>query len=484
MVFTFLTFLAIAEATFALPLHTFSHPKFPRHCKTIPPEVPPNEIDPHLWSKLCLSAALVVLGGVFSGLTLGLMGLDQLHLRVLAESSSSPRQRRNAQKVLQLMKKGRHWVLLLSNVRSMPTLLPISKSCLFNCLLQVGGGVAAIAISTTAIVIFGCVPVTSITPDSVANFPICVISYREIIPQAISVRYGLAIGAACADFVLGLMWIMAPIAYPIARLLDHILGVHKSHTYRKAELKSLLQFHKTGEEPLMEEEISILNSVLELSTKNVKSLMTPLKKLDELLTTGYSRFPVHAPGEPLTFIGLLLVKKLLRYDPTQQLPVSSFASSILPEAHPTVNCFQALDYFQTGRAHLLLISNTPGRPGGAIGVVTLEEIVDETDQYEDNVSKRRAKRLVTARVMKGIVEHDSGSRSGTDSTSVVTVSSTSTVAEGSQSKGVPIHTGTEESVDEHSTLLSPADGILGAKTVSRIESWRWDTQHVQKYGSV
>lgn len=480
MVFTFLTFLAIAEATFALPLHTFSHPKFPRHCKTIPPEVPPNEIDPHLWSKLCLSAALVVLGGVFSGLTLGLMGLDQLHLRVLAESSSSPRQRRNAQKVLQLMKKGRHWVLvvlLLSNVIVNET-LPIFLDS------AVGGGVAAIAISTTAIVIFG-----------------------EIIPQAISVRYGLAIGAACADFVLGLMWIMAPIAYPIARLLDHILGVHKSHTYRKAELKSLLQFHKTGEEPLMEEEISILNSVLELSTKNVKSLMTPLKdvvtlsadtilddkKLDELLTTGYSRFPVHAPGEPLTFIGLLLVKKLLRYDPTQQLPVSSFASSILPEAHPTVNCFQALDYFQTGRAHLLLISNTPGRPGGAIGVVTLEdiieeiiseEIVDETDQYEDNVSKRRAKRLVTARVMKGIVEHDSGSRSGTDSTSVVTVSSTSTVAEGSQSKGVPIHTGTEESVDEHSTLLSPADGILGAKTVSRIESWRWDTQHVQKYGSV
>lgn len=27
---------------------------------------------------------------------------------------------------------------------------------------------------------------------------------------------------------------------------------------------------------------------------------------------------------------------------------------------------------QTGRAHLLLISNTPGKEGGAIGVVTLE----------------------------------------------------------------------------------------------------------------
>lgn len=29
-------------------------------------------------------------------------------------------------------------------------------------------------------------------------------------------------------------------------------------------------------------------------------------------------------------------------------------------------------YSQTGRAHLLLISRTPGKPGGAIGVITLE----------------------------------------------------------------------------------------------------------------
>jgi len=95
--------------------------------------------------------------------------------------------------------------------------------------------------------------------------------------------------------------------------------------------------------------------------------------------------------------------------------VSKLPLSILPEAKPTINCFQALDYFQTGRAHLLLISNTPGIAGGAIGVITLEdvieeiiseEIVDETDQYEDNQSKRRARRITTADVMRGIVERE------------------------------------------------------------------------------
>ena len=55
---------------------------------------------------------------------------------------------------------------------------------------------------------------------------------------------------------------------------------------------------------------------------------------------------------------------------------------------------------QTGRAHLLLLSRTPGVEGGAIGVITLEdiikemiseEIIDKTDRYEDNVPKRSAR---------------------------------------------------------------------------------------------
>ncbi|KAF5357567.1 hypothetical protein D9757_013015 [Collybiopsis confluens] len=225
------------------------------------------------------------------------------------------------------------------------------------------------------------------------------------------------------------MYLLSPVAYPIAKLLDRVLGANDTHTYKKAELKSFLQFHRTGEEPLRDDEISILNGVLELNTKSVESIMTPMKDvvklsadtvldhktLDAILLSGYSRFPIHEPGNPLAFVGLLLIKKLLQYDPSQALPISSFQLSILPEAPPTINCFQALDYFQTGRAHLLLVSSMPGFAGGAIGVITLEdiieeiiseEIVDETDRYEDNVSKRRARRATTATIMRGIVERE------------------------------------------------------------------------------
>ncbi|KAJ3727195.1 hemolysin [Lentinula guzmanii] len=337
----------------------------------------PEYGSPEFWWKMGISVLL----------TLGLMGLDELHLRVLAASSDNPTEKKNAKKVLKLMSKGRHWVLvvlLLGNVivnESLPIFLDGA----------IGGGIAAVIISTTAIVIFG------------------------IIPQAVSVRFGLSIGAKCAP----LYSFLSPIAYPTAKLLDKVLGANEAHTYKKAELKSFLQFHRTGEEPLRDDEISILNGVLELNTKSVESIMTPIKDvvklsadtildhktLDAILSSGYSRFPIHEPGNPLAFVGLLLIKKLLQYDPSQSLPISSFPLSILPEAPPTINCFQALDYFQTGRAHLLLISSTPGYAGGALGVITLEdiieeiiseEIVDETDRYEDNVTT----------IMRGIVERE------------------------------------------------------------------------------
>ncbi|KAF9444516.1 DUF21-domain-containing protein [Macrolepiota fuliginosa MF-IS2] len=389
------TVLFLLRTVFASPFGLAST----RHVAAGTPDV--SRDSPEFWWKLFISMILVLAGGVFAGLTLGLMGLDELHLRVLSASSDDPKEQRNARKVLSIMQKGRHWVLvvlLLGNViinESLPIFLDSA----------IGGGVAAIVISTVAI--------------------------GSVIPQAISVRYGLSIGATCAPLVLGMMYLFAPIAWPIAKLLDWILGANEQHTYKKAELKSFLQFHRTGEEPLREDEINILNGVLELNTKNVETIMTPLKDtvvlsadaildhkaVDAILLSGYSRFPVHEPGNPMAFIGLLLVKKespLLNYDPSKALPVSAFPLSILPEAHPSINCFQALDYFQTGRAHLLLISRTPGNPGGAIGVITLEgaeilseEIVDETDRYEDNQSKKRAKRLTTAAVMRGYVHQRS-----------------------------------------------------------------------------
>jgi CBS domain containing-hemolysin-like protein len=130
----------------------------------------------------------------------------------------------------------------------------------------------------------------------------------RIIPQAVSVRYGLSIGARCAPLVLCFMWIFgtflflsfaitvqlinacaeAPIAWPIAKLLYYVLGGNEAHTYKKAELKSFLQFHRHGEEPLRDDEISILNGVLELNNKSVEAVMTRMHVSSSLQGRGPS----------------------------------------------------------------------------------------------------------------------------------------------------------------------------------------------------
>ncbi|GAA5992374.1 hypothetical protein JCM10908_000452 [Rhodotorula pacifica] len=358
------------------------------------PDVPPGSTA--FWWKLGLSAVLVLLGGVFAGLTLGLMGLDLVNLQVLS-TSGDEQERKDATKVMRLLERGRHWVLvvlLLSNVVVNES-LPIFLDSIL------GGGLGAVILSTTLIVIFG-----------------------EIIPQSICARYGLRIGAVAAPFVLALMYIEFPIAYPIAKLLDRLLGEEQGVTYKKAELKTFVGLHRQfGEETLNDDEVTIISSVLELGDKSVAQIMTPLEDIyslpvdtklsqtvvDGILASGHSRIPIHAQGNPTDFVGMLIVKKLISYDPEDEQQIGDFALSVLPETGPDSTCLDVLNYFQQGRSHILLVSRTPGEPGGALGVVSLEdvieemigeEIVDETDLYIDIHAKTKVVRAPARRSAK------------------------------------------------------------------------------------
>lgn len=222
-----------------------------------------------------------------------------------------------------------------------------------------------------------------------------------------------------APYVSALMYFEAPIAYPVARLLDYCIGESHGVVYKKAELRTFVSLHgQIGGESLSEEEVGIISSVLELADKSVYEIMTPLEdayvlsadtvldsaKVDEIIQLGHSRIPVHSPGHFTRFEGMLLVKKLAAYDPHQALPVSSFPLNVLPETSRDATCFDALNYFQQGKSHLLLVSDTPGREGGAIGLVSMEDVteellgsetVDETDVYIDVHKKNKVVRTIT-----------------------------------------------------------------------------------------
>lgn len=123
-----------------------------------------------------------------------------------------------------------------------------------------------------------------------------------------------------------------PIAWPIAKLLDYLLGESHGTLYKKAELKTFVGLHRQiGGETLNEDEVTIISSVLELAEKSVSSIMTGLEDtytlpadavldqdtVDQILALGHSRIPIHTPEDPTDFMGMLIVKKLISYDPSQ-----------------------------------------------------------------------------------------------------------------------------------------------------------------------
>ncbi|OCF37506.1 hypothetical protein I316_00631 [Kwoniella heveanensis BCC8398] len=335
---------------------------------------PPVQTEPHvhvdpnstlfLWYILAI-VALVLLGGVFSGLTLGLMGLDTVNLQVLA-ISGTPDERRQAPRVLKLVGRGRHTMLVVL-------------------LLEHGYSLGWAGMSA-----------------SINKTPFLV---GRILPQSICDRYGLAIGSSFAPLIKVLIVLMYPVAKPIGMVLDFVLGAHSDPvTYRKAELKTFVSLGV--EDKLGEEELGLLGSVLEFSGKRVRDVMTakedmyalPSEKIvdeelvSEILKKGFSRIPVYETQSPGKFIGCLTLRRLVEYDPTDLLPASVLVAQVLPQCQPDLPLLEAMAYFQMGRSHLMLVTSSPGQDKGVLGLVTLEdvveeligkEIIDETDVYID-----------------------------------------------------------------------------------------------------
>ncbi|KAI7745998.1 hypothetical protein M8C21_026862 [Ambrosia artemisiifolia] len=284
---------------------------------------------------------LVLFAGLMSGLTLGLMSLSLVDLEVLAKSGT-PKDRQYAEKILPVVKR-QHLLLctlLICNAAAMEA-LPI----FLDSLVTAWG---AILISVTLILLFG-----------------------EIIPQSVCTRYGLAIGATVSPFVRVLVCVCFPVAYPISKLLDYLLGHEHVALFRRAELKTLVNFHgneagKGGE--LTHDETTIIAGALELTEKTASDAMTPISetftidinaKLDRdlmniILEKGHSRIPVYYE-QPTNIIGLILVKNLLTIHADEEVPVKNVTIRRIPKVAESLPLYDILNEFQKGHSHMAVV---------------------------------------------------------------------------------------------------------------------------------
>lgn len=140
---------------------------------------------------------LTIGSGLFSGLTVGYLSIDDLALE-LRFKNGSDLEKNHAQKVLPILSK-RHWLLV--------TLLLMNAACMEALPIffqKIVPEFIAIILSVSLVLLFG-----------------------EIIPQAYCTGPDqVKIAALIAPFTNALMWFTYPISFPISLLLDRLLGEH------------------------------------------------------------------------------------------------------------------------------------------------------------------------------------------------------------------------------------------------------------------
>ncbi|CAD7938632.1 unnamed protein product [Amoebophrya sp. A25] len=337
---------------------------------------------------------LVMLSGLFSGLTLGLLGLDLSGLEVVI-NGDDPQQAEYAKKIYPVRKQGNLLLctLLLGNV--------MVNAALAIFMGNMAGGFVGFLVSTAVIVIFG-----------------------EIVPQSACSRYALVVGAYTIPIVYVIGLILFPVSFPIAKLLDILLGEEIATTYSRAELMYMLKLQVQSAQLTGLEE-DLLQGALSFRTKKVTEIMTPLDDVFMLPFTavldydtvalvwkaGHSRVPVYKKNRS-DVVAILLVKDLILVDPADKVPLAEFlmlfARSYLrfSEEH---TCGFALGLFSGGVGHLgFVFAEQPEQAQGTerkiLGVFSLEDVLEEILGYEIRDEKDREIEKVTADTLPGLLK--------------------------------------------------------------------------------
>ncbi len=313
-------------------------------------------------------AVLLLFSALFSGLTLGLMSLNALGLKRKMSLGN-----KDAKKVYAIRRRGNLLLttLLVGNVAINSTLAIFLGS--------IASGIMAGLVATGLIVILG-----------------------EIIPQAIFSRHALSLGAKMTWLVRMFIFIFYPISWPIAWVLNKTLGKELATIYSKRELVKIVEEHEDADESDIDaDEERIIKGALTFSDKYVKDVMTPRSVvtmfessqkidkefLDTFRNSGHSRTPIYQ-GTPDNVVGTLYTSQLLGED-NMNKTVGVVADKKVFFVKEDKRLDDAFNTFIRTHHHLFVVKN---ELGGMVGVITLEdileeiiktEIVDEDDKHVD-----------------------------------------------------------------------------------------------------
>lgn len=360
--------------------------------------------------NILVCCALTIIAGVMSGLTIGLNSLDMLKMKLLKHDATASDSDKARVTQIEPLLRNHHLLLvtlLLANSAAMEA-LPLFLDAMVP-------SWAAIAISVTVVLIFG-----------------------EILPQSFATRQPLKL-AALAPFVWICIALLFPISYPIAKILDWLVGTDErtSILFKRSELNALFDLYTNLEvaaaEALQPDVVLMLKGAHSFKDKTVEQvpythanniLMLNVEAcidqgtIKEITHSGFSRIPVFRESVN-NIMGVLLVKRLIGIDPDKACSISSIELAPPMFVPPSMPLRDLLNEFQTGKMHLALITNEyeqaalnancptyqPSNdpcPVRLIGMITLEEVIevligeriwDETDEIKESESQSRQAKL-------------------------------------------------------------------------------------------
>lgn len=314
-----------------------------------------------------VALGLVAISGLMSGLTVGLMSIDEMDLELKLATGTSD-EKMYARRILAIINR-HHLVLvtlLVANSAAMEA-LPIILDEMF-------ATVIAVMISVTFVMLFG-----------------------EIIPQAVCTGPNqLKIAYKMVPFVKVVMFIFFPIAYPIAKLLDKVFGEkHGSKKFHSDELKTFIAMHESFAQESRErknsglafKQIKIIHGAIDLKNEVVKNHMisaeriyslsneTVLDKqnLKSILKQGFSRIPIYNGQHKNDVVGILLIKSLLCFEEGQSIKESNLQLKKPFVVRPNMTMLELFGKFKTEKTQLAFVKDDDILEG----IITLGDLVQE-----------------------------------------------------------------------------------------------------------
>lgn len=348
------------------------------------------------WTYFLICLVLVCFAGLMSGLTVGYLSIDDLVLELKAEIGSE--EEKQAAAIVLPILANKHLLLvtlLVWNAAAMEA-LPIFINKLVSELV-------AILMSVSLLLVFG-----------------------EVIPQAVCAGPDqIKIAAFITPLINKLILVSYPLCYPIAKVLDYILGEHHKSRFKNTDLKTLIELHtfnalkevSENHEQEMEdkgldaEQANLMINTIEARKVQIKDIVIDFEQVfmldyDEpidsyrlhlIMDRGFSRIPVYCNGLRNNVIGILRIKSLLGKDLNNPISLRDMKVKLnKPEvAGPNLNVFELLESFKQGKSHMAIITED---------VEKLKFKFDNFSKEIENLEEYTSIRIIGIVTMENVIE--------------------------------------------------------------------------------